>query len=214
MIPPGEFVPLAEETGLINEIGEWVLRRACHQTRAWQVAIPGCARLSANVNLAARQILQPTFVGMVESALSSSGLDAHDLVLEITEGTLLVDVEGVAERLAELRAHGIRIAIDDFGTGFSSLAYLQRFPLDELKVAREFVDGVVTDARRHRLVEAIVTLARSLDLEVIAEGIEERAQREKLEALGCRIGQGYLFSTPLPAAEIPALLERVLVDAA
>lgn len=213
-IPPAEFVPLAEETGLINEVGEWVLRRACHQTRAWQVAIPGCARLSANVNLAARQILQPTFVGMVESALSTSGLAAQDLVLEITEGTLLVDVEGVAERLAELRARGIRIAIDDFGTGFSSLAYLQRFPLDELKVAREFVDGVVTDARRHRLVEAIVTLARSLDLEVIAEGIEERAQREKLEALGCRIGQGYLFSTPLPAAEIPALLERVLLDAA
>ncbi len=213
-VPPGEFVPLAEETGLINEIGEWVLRRACHQTRAWQISIPGCERISANVNLAARQILQPAFVETVTSVLAQSGLAARDLVLEITEGTMLVDVEGVAERLGELRSHGVRIAIDDFGTGFSSLAYLQRFPLDELKIAREFVDGVVTDGRRNRLVEAIVTLAKLLDLETVAEGIEVPAQRDRLHALGCTVGQGYLFSRPLPAAEVPSLLRQALVHAA
>ncbi len=156
------------------------------------------------------QILQPGFVETVDLALAETGLAATDLVLEITEGTMLVDVDGVAGRLAELRAKGVRIAIDDFGTGFSSLAYLQRFPLDELKIAREFVDGVVTDDRRSRLVEAIAALARSLDLQTIAEGIEEPAQLERLTALGCAVGQGYLFSRPVPAADVPQLLAEAL----
>jgi len=127
-------------------------------------------------------------------------------VLEITEGTLLEDVEGVSARLAELRAMGVRIAIDDFGTGFSSLGYLQRFPADELKVAREFVDEVVRDPRRARLVEAIVALAHSLEMTTVAEGIEEPAQRQRLQELGCLVGQGYLFSRPVPASDVPALL--------
>ncbi|MFN0153549.1 MAG: putative bifunctional diguanylate cyclase/phosphodiesterase [Gaiella sp.] len=213
-VPPSEFVPLAEETGLINDIGRWVIRRACQQTRAWQLTVPGYPTLSANVNLSAKQILQPYFKEDVASALSSAGLAPTDLVLEITESTLMEDVEGVSLRLAELRAMGVRIAIDDFGTGFSSLGYLQRFPVDELKIAREFVDEVVRDPRRARLVEAIIALARSLDLNTIAEGIEEPAQRDRLLALGCTIGQGYLFSRPVPAAEVPNLLRAVIVDAA
>jgi EAL domain-containing protein (putative c-di-GMP-specific phosphodiesterase class I) len=127
-------------------------------------------------------------------------------VLEITEGTLLEDVEGVSARLADLRATGVRIAIDDFGTGFSSLGYLQRFPADELKVAREFVDDVVRDPRRARLVEAIVALAHALGMQTVAEGIEEPQQRRLLADLGCVLGQGYLFSRPVPAADVPALL--------
>ena len=138
--------------------------------------------------------------------LVDTGLEATQLVLEITEGTLLEDVEGVSARLAELRAMGVRIAIDDFGTGFSSLGYLQRFPADELKVAREFVDEVVRDPRRARLVEAIVALAHSLEMTTVAEGIEEPEQRQRLQELGCLVGQGYLFSRPVPAADVPALL--------
>ncbi len=213
-VPPSEFVPLAEETGLINDIGRWVIQRACQQTRAWQLAIPGYGHLSANVNLSARQILQPYFREDVAAALTRSGLSPADLVLEITEGTLMEDVEGVSLRLAELRAMGVRIAIDDFGTGFSSLGYLQRFPVDELKIAREFVDEVVRDPKRARLVEAIIALARSLDLETVAEGIEEPAQRDRLLGLGCEIGQGYLFSRPIAASEVPNLLRAVVVDAA
>jgi diguanylate cyclase (GGDEF)-like protein/PAS domain S-box-containing protein len=205
-IPPVEFIPLAEETGLINDIGHWALERACRQTRAWQVNVPGNANLAINVNLSARQVLQAHFREDVARVVAETGLRPAQLVLEITEGTLLEDVEGVSKRLAELRAMGIRIAIDDFGTGFSSLGYLQRFPVDELKIAREFVDEVVRDPRRARLVQAIVALAHSLELTTVAEGIEEPEQRQRLHELGCVIGQGYLFSRPVAAADVPALL--------
>jgi diguanylate cyclase (GGDEF)-like protein/PAS domain S-box-containing protein len=213
-IPPSEFVALAEATGLINDVGRWVLRRACQQTRRWQMSVPGCERLSASVNLSGRQILQPTFKEDIAEAVAGGGLHPKDIVLEITESTLMEDVEGVATRLAELRALGIRIAIDDFGTGFSSLSYLQRFPVDSLKVAREFVHDVVHDTRKARLVEAIVSLARSLDLETIAEGIEEPAQRQRLEELGCTFGQGFLFAKPTPAVDVPALLLDPVGEAA
>jgi diguanylate cyclase (GGDEF)-like protein/PAS domain S-box-containing protein len=212
-ISPGEFVPLAEETGLINDIGRWVIERACRETRVWQVTVPAHHDLTANVNLSARQVLQPTFRNDVMRILDETGLAPERLVLEITEGTLLEDVEGVSARLAELRALGIRIAIDDFGTGFSSLGYLQRFPVDELKIAKEFVDEV-TDPRRARLVEAIVTLARSLDLATVAEGIEREEQRERLHELGCSVGQGYLFSRPVAASAVPGLLRGVALNAA
>ena len=212
-ISPAEFVPLAEETGLINDIGNWVIQRACRETRAWQMAMPDHAKLAANVNLSARQVLQPTFRNDVMGILAETGLAPERLVLEITEGTLLEDVEGVSARLAELRGLGIRIAIDDFGTGFSSLGYLQRFPVDELKIAKEFVDEV-TDPRRARLVEAIVTLARSLDLGTVAEGIETEEQRDRLRELGCQLGQGYLFARPVAAGAVPALLRGPLTHAA
>jgi diguanylate cyclase (GGDEF)-like protein/PAS domain S-box-containing protein len=205
-VPPVEFIPLAEETGLINDIGRWALERACRQTRAWQAFVPGNADLTINVNLSARQILQPHFREEVAHALSAAGLRPEQLVLEITEGTLLEDVDGVSARLTDLRATGIRIAIDDFGTGFSSLGYLQRFPADELKIAREFVDDVARDPRRARLVEAIVVLAHSLEMTTVAEGIEEAEQRQRLFELGCRVGQGYLFSRPVPAEDVPGLL--------
>jgi diguanylate cyclase (GGDEF)-like protein/PAS domain S-box-containing protein len=212
-IPPSEFVPLAEETGLINEIGHWVIDRACRETRAWQHDAPGFERLAANVNLSARQVLQPDFREDVLRILDEHGMEPGLLVLEITEGTLLEDVDGVSARLAELRESGVRISIDDFGTGFSSLGYLQRFPVDELKIAKEFVDEV-TDPLRARLVEAIVTLARSLDLSTVAEGIEREEQRDRLRALGCKVGQGYLFSRPVVASAVPELLRGPVPHAA
>jgi EAL domain-containing protein (putative c-di-GMP-specific phosphodiesterase class I) len=134
-------------------------------------------------------------------------------VLEITESTLMEDVESVAARLTELKALGVRIAIDDFGTGFSSLSYLQRFPVDMLKIAREFVDDVVRDSRRARLVQAIVKLAVSLDLTTVAEGIEDASQHERLRDLGCVLGQGYHFARPMPAADVPAQLRASAVPA-
>ncbi len=213
-ISPSEFVPLAEETGLIGEVGQWVLAQACRQVRAWQLSIPGCEQLTANVNLSARQVLEPGLRHRVGSALAESGLGAENLVLEITESTMMEDVVGVAATLAELRTLGIRIGIDDFGTGFSSLGYLQRFPVDELKIAKEFVDGMVFDTRNARLVEGIVGLGASLDLSTLAEGIETMEQRRRLLAMGCVLGQGYLFARPTPVAQVPALLLRGAVAAA
>lgn len=213
-ISPSEFVPLAEETGLIGEIGHWVLARACRQVRDWQRSIPGCEGLSANVNLSAHQILEPGLRERIASVLDESELGAESLVLEITESTMMEDVAGVSATLAELRTDGIRIAIDDFGTGFSSLGYLQRFPVDELKIAKEFVDDMVFNTRNARLVEGIVRLGAALDLRTLAEGIESMEQRQRLLATGCSLGQGYLFARPAPAEQVPALLRRGAVAAA
>lgn len=207
-ISPSEFVPLAEETGLIGDLGQWVLARACRQVREWQLGIAGCESLSANVNLSARQILEPGLEKRISSVLDESGLPAEALALEITEGTMMEDVAGVSARLAELRAIGIRIAIDDFGTGFASLGYLRRFPVDDLKIAKEFVDDVVFDARNARLIEGIVRLGAALDLRTVAEGIETTEQRQRLVAMGCELGQGYLFARPVAAEQVPELLRR------
>lgn len=210
-VAPAEFIRIVEETGLINDIGLWVLEQACAQTRAWQVSVPGQAQLSVYVNLSARQILRSQCTEEVARTLFETGLSPSHVVLEITESTLMEDVEGVSARLTELRGLGLRIAIDDFGTGFSSLGYLQRFPVDELKIAKEFVDAVV-DSRRTRLVEAIIALARSLDLGTVAEGIEQTEQRDRLLGLGCTLGQGFLFSRPVSAADVPRLLSGPLAD--
>ncbi len=213
-ISPAEFVPLAEETGLISELGQWVLSRACRQVREWQRVVPGCDRLSANVNLSARQVLEPGLKERITDVLRETGLEAQSLTLEITESTMMEDVAAVTARLAELRADGIRIAIDDFGTGFSSLGYLQRFPVDELKIAKEFVDDMVFNARNARLVEGIVKLGAALDLSTLAEGIETMEQRRRLLSMGCVLGQGYLFARPVPASQVAALLRRGAVAAA
>jgi diguanylate cyclase (GGDEF)-like protein len=194
---PGEFIPLAEETGLIVGLGRWVLREAAHQAAQWA----GAPYLS--VNVASAQLEQPGFVDEVQTALTDSGLDPARLVLEVTESSLVGDFE--AESLQDLRRLGVRLAIDDFGTGYSSLSYLRRFPMDVLKIDRSFTRDACEDAA---LLEAIVAMGESLGLVLIPEGIEEPEQADALRALGCRLGQGYLFGRPVGAEELAGVALR------
>jgi diguanylate cyclase (GGDEF)-like protein len=197
LVPPGEFIPLAEDTGLIVPIGEWVLRTACAQMKAWADA--GAASLSVSVNLSPRQFRHSNLVEMVGRELEVAGLDPSCLELELTESSVMKNPGSAIETLRELRAMGIKIAIDDFGTGYSSLSYLKNFPITTLKIDRSFVNGIATDPVDAAIVKAIITLAHSLDLTVVAEGVETEDQVGLLRQLGCDQMQGYLFSTPLSA---------------
>ena len=206
---PEQFIALAEESGLITEIGALVLNDACRQAARWVAEAPDHDELLVTVNLSARQVADDDIVDQVRSALESSGLDPHRLVLEITETALMRDAENAAAVLAELKASGLRIAIDDFGTGYSSLAYLRRFPIDMLKVAREFVDGLGRDAHDDVITRAIVELANTLGLLTVAEGIETTQQSETVAALGCDLAQGYLFSQPIEADAVSTVLSAM-----
>jgi diguanylate cyclase (GGDEF)-like protein len=189
-ITPAEFVPLAEETGLIVPIGAWVLEAACREAATW-------TEVPVSVNVSSVQLRSTNFPATVAAALAATGLPPERLILEITESVLVHDVERTARQLAELKALGVRIAIDDFGTGHSSLAYLQRLPIDTLKIPKPFVDELAAASGEGVLARAILDLARSFGLRVIAEGIEVEAQRERLLGLGCPSGQGFLFARPL-----------------
>jgi diguanylate cyclase (GGDEF)-like protein/PAS domain S-box-containing protein len=204
LVPPDEFIPLAEETGFIVALGRHVLRAACREARGW-ADLPGGRPVGVSVNVSPRQLAEPGFVDEVTAALADAGLPATSLVLEITEHALMGDADAIAPGLHELRAAGVRIALDDFGTGYSSLAYLRHVPLDSIKVDRGFV-GELDAAGDHPLVRSITGLGESLGLRVVAEGIEERHQLEALRALGCELGQGYLFSKPLPADQVAVTL--------
>ena len=206
LVPPLQFIPLAEDTGLVVPLGWWVLETACRQARAWRDAYPHLEDFSVSVNLAARQLAHPDLLTRVARALGRSGLPPKALVVEITETAMMADVAGTSARLAQLKALGVQIAVDDFGTGYSSLGYLQRFPIDVLKVDKTFVDGVGGDGDASALAEAILGLARSLRLRTVAEGIEQGEQVAPLRALGCALGQGYHFSRPLDAERAGALL--------
>ena len=205
VLGPDSFIGLAEETGLIVEIGALVLQEACRQAARW-VAVDENQPLTITVNLSARQLADPGIVDTVTEALTGAGLDARRLVLEITETVLMQDREAAAATLWRLKALGIRIAIDDFGTGYSSLAYLRRFPIDMLKIAREFVDGLGRDEHDDVITRAIVELAGTLGLLTVAEGIETHDQQTIVTALGCDLGQGYLFSVPVDAEAALAVL--------
>jgi diguanylate cyclase (GGDEF)-like protein len=199
MRSPDQFISLAEESGLITQIGELVLNDACHQAARWVAAAPHAEDLLVTVNLSARQVGDEQIVEQVRDALDASGLEPWRLVLEITETVLMHDRDAAAATLWLLKGLGVRIAIDDFGTGYSSLAYLRRFPIDMLKVAREFVDGLGKDAHDDVITRAIVELAGTLGLLTVAEGIETTQQSETVAALGCDIAQGYLFYRPIEA---------------
>ncbi len=199
MIAPNDFIPLAEETGLIVPIGEWVLRTACDQLRTWHAM--GFSPLHMAVNISPRQFQEPDFLITVEKVLRKSGLEACWLELEITENVLMEDAQNSAKVLRELRALGLSLAIDDFGTGFSSLNYLQQFPIDKLKIDRSFVQGIADTDQNSSLVAAIIALAKNLQLGVIAEGIELSEQQAFLQERLCEYGQGYLFSAPLAPPE-------------
>ncbi|MBI4206633.1 MAG: bifunctional diguanylate cyclase/phosphodiesterase [Betaproteobacteria bacterium] len=203
-ISPAEFIPLAEESGLILPVGEWILRTACAQTRTWLDA--GLPRLRVAVNISARQFRSPDLPQTIESILHETGLDPRDLELEITESVAMQDVELAIATLRKLKQIGVGLAIDDFGTGYSSLSYLKRFPIDRLKVDQSFVCNLTTDANDAAIAEAVITLGRSLNLKVIAEGVETGGQLEVLRRYGCHEMQGYLFSGPVAAAEFARLV--------
>jgi diguanylate cyclase (GGDEF)-like protein len=197
LIGPQSFIEVAEETGLIGPIGEFVLREACRQAAHWQAS----GELSMNVNLSGRQLEGPGLLDMVTTILRETGLAPGRLVLEITETVLMHDTEATIRRLRALRALGVRLAVDDFGTGYSSLRYLNRFPLDVLKMAKPFVDGLGDQSEDPALARAIVDLGSSLGLQIVAEGIERSAQLTMLRRLGCPLGQGYWFARPMSAAD-------------
>ena len=196
-IEPERFVPLAEQTGIIVQLGEWALRTACAQFRRWRDA--GIALERVAVNLSMRQLLEPDLVARVAAILDEQGLAPQQLELEITESMAMQHPDAVLETLARFDQLGVRIGLDDFGTGYSSLAYLKRFPIDDLKIDRAFVSGVPHDAEDVAIARAILALARSLDLTPVAEGVETVEQRDFLQAEGCREMQGYLYGKPLPA---------------
>ncbi len=198
MIAPDEFIPVAEECGLIGPIGEWVLREACRQARAWQDGEVG--RLRISVNLSPLQFRQSSIIQVVRDALSQSGLAADCLELELTESAVMSDPEESIAILEQLSATGVLVSVDDFGTGYSSMSYLSRFPIDILKIDRIFISEIASRSEDASIVRAIVSLAHSLKLKVVAEGVETQAQLEFLKSLGCDEYQGYAFSRPVPAA--------------
>ncbi|MGH8869786.1 MAG: EAL domain-containing response regulator [Actinomycetes bacterium] len=208
LVLPNQFIPVAEMSGLILEIGEWVLAHACAQLETWARLNPMEAEFTVAVNLSARQISVPGAIDRVLEILDSSDVDPSRLCLEITETALLEDVAATVTGLERLRAHGVLIAVDDFGTGYSSLTLLRRLPVDMLKVDRSFVDGMSHDPEDAAIVSAVLGLARSLNLRTVAEGVENSDQLDALRHLGCDLAQGYLFSRPVPPSELTIDLTR------
>lgn len=206
LVPPAQFIAVAEECGLIVPIGRWVLREACRQARAWQDA--GLPAIRIAVNISAVELRAADFVSSVLSTLADTGLDASHLELELTETFLMQEANSTVAVLRALKDAGVHLALDDFGTGYSSLSYLQRFPIDTLKIDRSFVRDLATDAGAANIVSAVISMGDSLHMRVVAEGIETREQLEFLQKHGCPEGQGYYFSRPVPAVEFEALLER------
>ncbi len=212
LLPPGEFIPMAEDSGLIVPLGRWVLQAACRQLRAWRNAgfeVPRCA-----VNLSARQFGCESLLDDVLESLSAAGLEAKLLEVEITESVLMADPDRANRILQRLHAHGVHISIDDFGTGYSSLAYLKRFPAQTLKIDRSFVRGLPDDRDDATITQAVIALSHSLGLQVVAEGVETNEQLDFLRRLGCDQVQGYLIDRPMPAAQLAQRLQQRLPQAA
>ncbi len=205
LVPPAEFVPLAEQTGLIAPMGRWVLEEACRQVRLWQREHPSDPPLELSVNVSACQFRQPNLVEEIFRTLKSTGLDPGHLRLEITESVMVHDVSAAAA-LRKLKGSGIGLSMDDFGTGYSNLSYFKHLPIDALKIDRSYVSGLGSDAEDTAIVHATVAFARALNLEVTAEGIENDEQLTRLKELGCELGQGYHFARPLPVDEAAKLL--------
>jgi diguanylate cyclase (GGDEF)-like protein/PAS domain S-box-containing protein len=208
LVGPMEFIVLAEETGLVLELGRWVLEESCRQAAEWFRRFPGRAPETVSVNLSPRQLQEPDLVEVVAAALAKSGLEPHHLVLEITETVMMRDVEATVGTLHALKELGVRIAIDDFGTGYSSLSYLRDLPIDIMKIDKAFVDGVEAGSQGAALARAIVGLGRTLNLTTVAEGIEHAQQVDQLRSMGCDLGQGFLFARPMGRNDIARLLRH------
>ena len=206
LVSPVDFIPLAEESGLIQSIGEWVMHEACAQNKAWQDA--GLPSLRVSVNVSAHQFATGALPAMVKQTLSDTGLSAHCLELELTESVMMRDPESCLQQITELRRMGVAVALDDFGTGYSSLAYLSRFTIDKLKIDQSFIRNITTDARSAAITTSSIALGRSLGTTVVAEGVETQGQLDYLRHAGCDEIQGYLFSRPLPAEKMALLMAQ------
>ncbi len=209
LISPGEFIPVAEESGLISDLGAYILEDACTTLTEWRNTLPIASKLTMSVNISAKQFAQSTLVSRVESILERSGLPADMLKLEITETVVMLDAMESVNRLKLLKSLGVMLSIDDFGTGYSSMSYLQKFPMDQLKVDLSFVQRMEKATENIEIVRAIINMAHSLRLRVVAEGIETERQRDLLYSLQCDYGQGYLYSRPLPKSEMEEFLKNV-----
>jgi predicted signal transduction protein with EAL and GGDEF domain len=207
-ISPGEFIPVADATGLIVQVGEWILREACRQLVEWRLELPDDAPFSVFVNISPRQLTDPDFPARVQAVLDETGADARHLVLEVTETAILDDQGEGARTLKALRRLGLRIALDDFGTGYSSLTHLKRLPLDLIKVDASFVDGVGGTGEDRAIVAAVIGIARELGVAVVGEGVETEEQLSALIELGCDIAQGYHLGRPLPVERVRPYLSR------
>lgn len=203
MVSPAEFIPVAEQAGLIIPLGQWVLQAACAQLVAWNTSA-ATRQLTMAVNVSARQFRHPEFTDQLLDLLRVSGTNPYRLKLELTESMLLSDFDDVVVKMGELRSIGVNFALDDFGTGYSSLSYLKRLPLDQLKIDQSFVRDVLTDSNDAAIARTILSLARSLDLSVVAEGVETAGQRDFLLRCGCKAFQGYFFGRPVPVDELPS----------
>jgi diguanylate cyclase (GGDEF)-like protein len=206
LIPPIEFVGLAEESGLILPMGNWVLTQACLQTEEWRRSRGELPPVTVSVNVSAKQIHHGSLHKVVEQVLGDTGLDPGLLKLELTESVLMEEVEGLHETLERITAQGVHLALDDFGTGYSALGYLHRFPIQTLKIDRSFVAGIGVDGKRSAIVQAVIDMARALGIEVVAEGVETATQAALLFELGCNYAQGFYFAKPAPVEQVAALL--------
>jgi diguanylate cyclase (GGDEF)-like protein len=212
LIPPSAFIPVAEETGLIVPIGRWILFESCHQLAIWQRYHPQAASWKMNVNLSGRQLKQGDLIDQIDFILDKTGIEGKNLKLEITESTLMKNTEFINYIFNQLIEREIQISIDDFGTGYSSLSYLHYLPVNTLKIDRSFINRMTLDEENLKIVEAIITLAHHLQIDVTAEGVETKEQLDKLRLLGCEFGQGYLFSRPLEAQAVGTLFGGTEVE--
>ena len=194
---PADFIPVAEETGLIPAIGEWILGQACRQLKVWQDMFPFDPPLTMNVNLSVKQLSDPNLITCLENLLIETGIAPQTLKLELTESRLMPEISSAREALASIKALRIGLKLDDFGTGYSSLSYLRKLHLDSLKIDKSFVDRVAFDPGSRAIVETVLDLAQALNMNVVAEGIENLDQLRELIKLGCETGQGFYFSKPL-----------------
>lgn len=212
MIPPNEFIPVAEETGLILPIGQWVLRESCRQMWEWQEKYPSAKSLVINVNLSARQLEKKTLIEEIAKILDETGLSPHCLKLEITESVIMGNAEQAIETVSRLRQMGVRLSIDDFGTGYSSLSYLHRFPIDTLKVDRSFISRIGNEDEHSEIIKTIITLAFNLGMDVVAEGVENAEQLSFLRDINCSYGQGYHYSRPVNSTSATEMIKEMQLN--
>jgi EAL domain-containing protein (putative c-di-GMP-specific phosphodiesterase class I) len=208
MISPGVFIPVAEQSGLIVPISQWVLKTGCLEAVSWHRQYPEHPPLYVSLNISARHFCHPAFIAHVSDALEESGIRPDCVKIELTETVAMNDAKATEQTMSQLRALGLKLSIDDFGTGYSSLGYLKRFPVDTLKIDQSFIRGMETDRANGAIVSTIVALGRNLGLDVVAEGVEAVSQFQQLRSIGCNAAQGYLFAKPLPPEEVHEVVDR------